>query len=90
LEEVKSLRVKQRSVVRDNYLDGFLTLLTFEEFLQFARQKSEELGIEVGIYIEMKHTPYFNKVRTGYPLRKRQLSGAPSDTSSYSPAVLLI
>lgn len=63
LAELKRLRVKQRVAFpgRDHVTDGVYDLATLDEMIQFVQTRNKELGTNAGLYIEMKHTPYFNE-----------------------------
>jgi glycerophosphoryl diester phosphodiesterase len=62
LEEVKKLRVKQRVAFpgRDHFTDGDYQIVTLDEMIAFVQERNKEFGTTAGLYIEMKHTPFFN------------------------------
>jgi len=59
LAEIKSLTVKQRVAIRDQYYNGFFTVPTFAELLELIANKSKELNVTIGVYPELKHPTYF-------------------------------
>ncbi|KAF9624560.1 hypothetical protein IFM89_011734, partial [Coptis chinensis] len=57
LEELKSLRVKQRYQFRDQRYNGMYSIITFEEFISIALDATRV----VGIYPEMKNPVFINQ-----------------------------
>ncbi|OAY47498.1 glycerophosphodiester phosphodiesterase GDPD6 isoform X1 [Manihot esculenta] len=57
LEELKTLRVKQRHPFRDQQYNGKFSIITFEEFIAIALDASRV----VGIYPEMKNPVFINQ-----------------------------
>jgi len=57
LEELKTLKVKQRYSFRDQQYNGMFTIITFEEFISIALDADRT----VGIYPEMKDPVFINK-----------------------------
>ncbi|KAL6541215.1 Glycerophosphodiester phosphodiesterase domain-containing protein 5 [Orobanche hederae] len=57
LEELKSLRVKQRYSFRDQQYNGEFSIITFEEFISIALDASRV----VGIYPEIKNPIFINQ-----------------------------
>ncbi|OVA14608.1 Glycerophosphoryl diester phosphodiesterase [Macleaya cordata] len=57
LEELKTLRVKQRYKFRDQQYNGKFSIITFEEFISIALDAPRV----VGIYPEMKDPVFINK-----------------------------
>jgi glycerophosphoryl diester phosphodiesterase len=69
LAELETLRAVERlpEVRQENTLyDGLFRIPTVDEYLELRAQLSDELGHEVGAYIETKHPTYFASV--GLPL----------------------
>jgi glycerophosphoryl diester phosphodiesterase len=61
LEEIKTLRAKQRKEVRETSMDGLLTVPTFREVLDLLQKMNRDLKLDVGIYIETKHPTFFEE-----------------------------
>lgn len=90
LEELKSLRVKQRVKNRDQQYNGRFQIPTLEEVIQLG------LRTGVGIYPELKHPTYFRNI--GLPLEDRFLEllnryglnrkSSPIIVQSFEPSVL--
>ncbi|PON70543.1 Glycerophosphoryl diester phosphodiesterase [Parasponia andersonii] len=57
LEELKSLRVKQRYPFRDQQYNGKFSIITFEEFIHIALDAPRV----VGIYPEIKDPVFINQ-----------------------------
>ncbi|KAF5181421.1 Glycerophosphodiester phosphodiesterase [Thalictrum thalictroides] len=66
LEELKSLRVKQRYDFRDSKYSGKYSIITFEEFISIALDASRV----VGIYPEIKNPVFINQ-RVKWPHGKK-------------------
>lgn len=66
LEELKTLRVKQRYKFRDQQYNGKFTIITFEEFISIALDAPRV----VGIYPEIKNPVFINQ-RVKWPDGKR-------------------
>lgn len=62
LDEIRSLRAKERVASRDHSRDGQEEILTFDEILQLRESLSQEFRREVGIYPEMKHPLYLRSI----------------------------
>src|SRR4051812_25003820 len=65
LEELRALRAVERlpDVREENTLyNGLYPVPTLEEYLDLRERLSEELGREVGAYIETKHPTYFDSI----------------------------
>ncbi|PIN00421.1 Glycerophosphoryl diester phosphodiesterase [Handroanthus impetiginosus] len=61
LEELKSLRVKQRYAFRDQQYNGKFSIITFEEFISIALDAPRV----VGIYPEIKNPVFINQHVSG-------------------------
>lgn len=59
LEEIKTLRVKQRLRSRELYYDGLFEIPTLEEAIDLVQELNQKLNLSVGMYIEPKHPTYF-------------------------------
>lgn len=66
LEEIKTLRVKQRLRTRDLYYDGLFQIPTLEEAIDLLQDLNTKLKTNVGLYIEPKHPTYFRKAGLTY------------------------
>lgn len=71
LAEIKTLRAKERLPFRNHSLDGQFEVLTFQQVIDLAKQKSAETGRTIGVYPETKHPTYFKSI--GLPLENRLL-----------------
>src|SRR5262249_31988019 len=71
LEEIKSLRAKERLPFRSHAFDGQFPVPTFDDVLELAQQLGRERGRPVGVYPETKHAAYFRSI--GLPLEDRLL-----------------
>jgi len=94
LEELRELRVKQRSVgVRPMYFEGVFGIPTFQEYLDLMKKMSEKLNRPVGLVPELKHCNHFNKIfnaTSGHyfedtVLRMLHYNGFPSPTIAIPP-----
>src|SRR5687767_9666287 len=54
LEEIKTLRTRERHPFRDHSHDGRFQIATFEEVLELAVRRSGEVGRTIGVYPETK------------------------------------
>lgn len=72
LEEIKTLRTRERHPFRDHSRDGRFQLATFEEILDLAIRRSAEVGRTIGVYPETKHPSYFRS--RGLPLEEPLLA----------------
>jgi glycerophosphoryl diester phosphodiesterase len=66
IEEIKTLRARERLPFRDRSYDGRFEVPTFQEVLGLARSRS------VGVYPETKHPTYFRDL--GLPLEEPMVS----------------
>lgn len=62
LAEIKTLRAKERLPFRNHSFDGQFEILTLQEVIDLAKQKSAEIGRTIGIYPETKHPTYFQSI----------------------------
>jgi glycerophosphoryl diester phosphodiesterase len=62
LDEVKTLRAKERLEFRDHSYDGKYEIATFSEILELIKKQKKK----VGVYPETKHPTYFHSI--GLPL----------------------
>jgi len=69
LAEIKTLRAIERLPFRDQSFNGQFQVLTFQEVIDIAKQKSLETGRTIGIIPETKHPSYFQSV--GLPLEQK-------------------
>lgn len=66
LEELKTLRVRQRLRSRELYYDGLFQIITLEEAIDLLKNMNQALGLNVGLYIEPKHPTYFQRYNLTY------------------------
>jgi glycerophosphoryl diester phosphodiesterase len=71
LEELRTLRVRERLPFRSPAFDGRYPIPTLQETVDLARDWSSRLGRTVGIYPETKHPTYFESI--ALPLEPRLL-----------------
>lgn len=62
LEEIKTLRVKERTDFRDHSKDGLYSVPTFQEMISLVKEKEKEQGRTIGIYPETKHPSYHDSI----------------------------
>lgn len=68
LNEIKTLRAKERLAFRDHSYDGQFEIPTFKEIVELALKQSEKTKRVIGLYPETKHPTYFKSI--GLPLEK--------------------
>ncbi len=76
LDEIKTLRARERLAFRKQDFNGRFEVPTFAEVLDLARRKSAEAGRSIGIYPETKHPTYFRSI--GLPLEEPLLAALES------------
>jgi hypothetical protein len=62
LEEIKTLRAKERLSFRDQSYNGLFEVPTLEEVINLVKQVEAETGRKIGIYPETKHPTYHDSV----------------------------
>lgn len=62
LQEIKTLRAKERLGIRSQKYNGQFQIPTFEEILNLAKAESEKRERPIGIYPETKHPTYFQSL----------------------------
>ncbi|NMG20061.1 glycerophosphodiester phosphodiesterase [Brasilonema bromeliae SPC951] len=62
LEEIKTLRAKERLSFRDQSYNGLFEIPTFQEIIDLVKQVEAETGQKIGIYPETKHPTYHDSV----------------------------
>ena len=72
LEEVRTLRARERLASRSHAFDGQFAVPTFDEVIELARRMGRERGRDVGVYPETKHPTYFRSI--GLPLEEPLLA----------------
>lgn len=72
LDEIRTLRARERLPFRSRAHDGQFLVPTFDEVIQLARRASEEQGRPIGVYPETKHPSYFRAL--GLPLEEPLLA----------------
>jgi len=68
LNEIKSLRAKERFLFRNHTWDFLFTIPTLQDILTLVKAKEKELNRQIGIYIETKHPAYYRSI--GLPLEE--------------------
>ncbi len=71
LEELRTLRARERLTFRDSSYNGRFLIPTFDEVLALADSLGRARGRVVGVYPETKHPTYFRSI--GLPLEERLL-----------------
>jgi glycerophosphoryl diester phosphodiesterase len=72
LEELRTLRARERLPSRDHSFDGQFLIPTFDEVLALADSLGAARGRVVGVYPETKHPTYFRSI--GLPLEEPLLA----------------
>ena len=72
LEELRSLRARERLPIRSKVYDGRFAIPTLDEVLTLADSMGRRRGRAVGLYPELKHPAYFRGL--GLPLEERLLA----------------
>jgi glycerophosphoryl diester phosphodiesterase len=72
LDELRTLRARERLTFRSHRYDGLFGVPTFEEVLVLADSAGRRRGRVVGVYPETKHPSYFRSV--GLPLEPKLLA----------------
>ena len=62
LEEIKTLRAKERLLNRNHSHDNQFEIPTLQEIIDLVKQKSAQQGRAIGIYPETKHPTYFDSI----------------------------
>lgn len=62
LEEIKTLRAKERLPFRNHSNDGHFEIPTLQEIIDLVKKKSADIGRAIGIYPETKHPTYFDSI----------------------------
>lgn len=62
LEELKTLRVKERLPFRNHSFDCQFEIPTLQEIIDLVKKKSSDTGRAIGIYPETKHPTYFDSL----------------------------
>lgn len=62
LEELRTLRARERLLFRSRAHDGLYPVPTLEEVLELVRRKEEETGRRIGVYPETKHPSYHRTI----------------------------
>jgi glycerophosphoryl diester phosphodiesterase len=69
LDELRTLRAKERLPMRSRAFDGRFSIPTFDEVLALADSMGRRLGRQIGVYPETKHPEYFRNI--GLPLEEK-------------------
>jgi glycerophosphoryl diester phosphodiesterase len=72
LQEIKTLRAKERLPFRSHDFDGQFEIPTFDEVVALAQELGRARGRPLGVYPETKHPTYFRSI--GLPLEDRLLA----------------
>lgn len=70
--EIRTLRAKERLSFRSHDFDGRFAVPTFDEVMDLAAARSRELGRQIAVYPETKHSAYFRAI--GLPLEEPLLA----------------
>jgi glycerophosphoryl diester phosphodiesterase len=62
LEEIKTLRVKERLPFRSHSFEEQFPIPTLQEIIDLVKKKSTQIGRQIGIYPETKHPTYFQSI----------------------------
>ncbi len=62
LAQIKKLKAKERLSYRSHKDDGKYDILTFEEYLQIAKDEQAKRRHPIGLIPEIKHSTYFHKL----------------------------
>ena len=68
LQEIKTLRARERLDFRDQSHNGRYTIPTFAEIIALAKRMGRNKGRVIGLYPETKHPSYFRSI--GLPLEE--------------------
>jgi len=68
VNELKSLRTRERFHFRDHSFDDLYPIPTLQEIITLVKAKEIELGREIGLYLETKHPSYYASI--GLPLEQ--------------------
>lgn len=68
LEELRTLRARERLPFRSTEFDGQFLIPTFDEVIALAQQAARDTGRVIGVYPETKHPSYFRGI--GLPLEE--------------------
>lgn len=85
LEEIKTLRAKERLPFRNHAFDGHLEIPTLQEIIDLVQKKSTETGRAIGIYPETKHPTYFQLINLALEEPLVALLEANGYTSQHDP-----
>lgn len=72
LDELRTVRARERLATRDHANDGAFAVPTWEEVLDLVKRLQAETGRKVGVYPETKHPTYFRAL--GLPLEEPLLA----------------
>jgi glycerophosphoryl diester phosphodiesterase len=88
IDEIRTLRAKERLPFRSHEYDGFYPVPTFDEVIELAQRFAKDHGRELGIYPETKHPTYFRSL--GLPLEPLVLKSLAAHgwTSRESPVFI--
>ena len=96
LQEIKTLKAKERLGIRSQKYNGQFQIPTFQEVLSLAKSESEKRKRPVGIYPETKHPTYFQglnlpldqKLVQDLQLAKLDHKKNPIFIQSFEPSIL--
>jgi glycerophosphoryl diester phosphodiesterase len=63
LDEIRTLRARERLAFRSHAYDGRFQVPTFDEVIDLARALGDKRGRPVGVYPETKHPSYFRGIQ---------------------------
>ncbi|HEY9600673.1 MAG TPA: glycerophosphodiester phosphodiesterase [Allocoleopsis sp.] len=88
LEEIKTLRAKERLPFRNHSFDGQFEIPTLQEVIELAKRKSAETGRTIGIYPETKHPSYSQSINLALELPLVALLKADGLTNQNDPVFI--
>lgn len=62
LDEIKTLRAKERLNTREQSFNGCCEIPTLAEVIELARKNSQKIGRQISIYPETKHPSFFSSI----------------------------
>ena len=69
LDEIRTLRARERLAFRSHAYDGRFPVPTFDEVIDLAHELGEKRGRPVGVYPETKHPAYFRGIKLPIEVR---------------------
>lgn len=88
LEEIKTLRVKERLPFRNHFNDCQFEVPTLQEIIDLVKRKSTDTGHTIGIYPETKHPTYFDSINLSLEEPLIEILHANGYTSNNDPILI--